>query len=132
MIYRDRGIAPGRLYAVLCAITEQDRPMHGEPNILYHGPDGYVAACGKCGRFQVAFGTTAMNLEQAALIRLAEALARDVSEFAGRVDPRMKVFQHHAGWDDVRLVLNYGEMERLHRMLSDAVWMHRIYEGVRP
>ncbi len=106
--------------------------MHCEPDILHHGPDGYVAVCPGCGRFQVAFGTTAMNLDEEVLGRLIEALGNDVSQFAGRVDPRMKVFQHNAGWEDIRLVLNYSEVERLHRMLSDAVWMYRIYEDVRP
>lgn len=120
----------GRKCAGSFAGTDPDPIMSDTMNILHHSADGYVATCCSCGRLQLAFGTTLAHLEPCSMRWLLTELERDEEAHAGKVDPRMKVFVHHIGRDDVRLVLNMDELQRLRAMIADALWFHGVYSTV--
>jgi hypothetical protein len=99
-------------------------------NVLQHAPDGHVSVCRSYRTFQVAFGTTRMTLDLAAMEELVEELGSEVDLFAGRIGEGEKAFVHGVGEGPVRLVLCYTEMVRLHALLRDALWVHGIYAVV--
>lgn len=100
----------------------------GSLNVLHHSLDGYVASCDSCQQIQVAFGTAVMNLDEEVLNALKDRLNEDRMAYKGQVDPRAKMFPYDVLSGHVHILLNYTEVVRLHTMLSEALWLLKVYD----
>lgn len=100
-------------------------------DILHHGIHGYVARCCSCDRFQVAFGTTLMHFEEDGLRELAADVRENRTVFRDRICIGEKAFLFDADAPSMRLLLCYAELERLDDLLSEALWLHDVFQRVR-
>lgn len=95
--------------------------------VLYHGKEGYVAACLCCDRIQVGFGTCMITGPEDMLRGLAQDLAHDLHVFRDKVDPGRKIFPYDLGSANIHLLLNHDEVGCLYNMLSQALLIHHVY-----
>lgn len=88
--------------------------------ILEHNKFGYIARCNKCENIQLAFGTTAITLDEDQFDEFRETI-RDYHEaYACKENPEVKDLYVPTVEPSISMVFSYKEIEILMEMLEQA------------
>lgn len=88
--------------------------------VLEHTKFGYIARCNKCENIQVAFGTSAITLDEEQFHEFRETI-RDYHEaYACKESPEVKDLYIPTEVPSISLVFSYKEIEILMEMLEQA------------
>ncbi len=88
--------------------------------ILEHNKFGYVARCKKCQSIQLAFGTTAITLDEKQFDEFRETIRDYYTAYACKESPEIKDLYVSTEVPAISMVFSYKEIEILMEMLEQA------------
>lgn len=100
--------------------------------ILAHNENGYIAICGNCDHYQVAFGTAVMSLPAERYTAFAEYVYEQsglqvYSDFPTQKTVILPVFCGH-----LQMILSFNELLKLEELLKQAGIISEVNKIIYP
>lgn len=87
---------------------------------LYAGEEGYVVRCRECSYYQIAFGTTVINMSKSELDAMRGMIVHQLQHPNTAVNDEAKAAWLPTPFDGYSLILSFKELRLLEAMLSAA------------
>lgn len=88
--------------------------------ILHHCADGYVVKCLECGCLKLAFGNTAMAMDEQQFYEFKDAVTEHYRAYRKCVSPTQKRIHIPTALPSLSLLYSLEDLEQLAELLDEA------------
>ncbi len=94
--------------------------------LLSHTENGYIVRCNNCMHYRIAFGTTMMCFSEDEFQEFQKEIQEQFDLFPHEGFLDQKIIQVLLPTQNVSMILNFKELEKLYSMLTEANLMQEV------